>query len=94
MHIIWQYAFLNMAQTFIARVNKINAGKKRLILTIEQLAALTQPSMSVHELELILGKQDTIHRDEQAILSIEKALQKASETRQQVVETMRAAKDW
>lgn len=82
-----------MAQTFIARVNKINAGKKRLILTIEQLAALTQPSMSVHELELILGKQDTIYRDEQAILSIEKALQKASETRQQVVETMRAAKD-
>jgi hypothetical protein len=68
-----------MQPKFTGRIDKINAIKKRLKLSSEQLAALVNPPMEPRELDLILGSEDTIYRDEETVKAIEKTLKKAAE---------------
>jgi hypothetical protein len=66
-----------MQPKFKGRIDKINTLKKRLKLSSEQLAALVEPPMDPRELDLILGREDTIYRDEVNIIRIEQATKNA-----------------
>jgi hypothetical protein len=68
-------------QTFTARIDKIKSLKRKLRLSNEQIAVLTDPPMDVREIELILEKEDSIYRDIHSVVTLEKALQEVARER-------------
>lgn len=66
-----------MNEYFVTRIEKIKTLKKRLRLSSDQLADLTDPRIEARELDQILENENSIYRDEQAVAIIEKAIGKA-----------------
>jgi DNA repair ATPase RecN len=66
-----------MAKLFKSRINKLNQIKKKFRVDNKKLLAYMDSALTAHELELILGSNDTIYLTEENIELIEKAMQKA-----------------
>jgi cob(I)alamin adenosyltransferase len=66
-----------MAKPFSSRINKLNQLKKRLRLDNQKLLTYMDSDLTVHELELILGANDTIYLTQENVEMIEKAIEKA-----------------
>ncbi|MDO1449467.1 hypothetical protein Q0590_24540 [Rhodocytophaga aerolata] len=66
-----------MAKPFSSRINKLNQLKKRLRLDNQKLVTYMDSPLSVHEVELILGANDTIYLTQENVEMIEKAIEKA-----------------
>jgi hypothetical protein len=66
-----------MAKPFSSRISKLNQLKKRLRVDNQKLLSYMDSPLSIHELELILGLEDTIYLTQENVELLEKAMEKA-----------------
>ena len=64
-----------MAKPFSSRISKLNQLKKRLRIDNQKLLSYIDSPLSVHQLELILGAEDTIYLTQENVELLEKAMQ-------------------
>lgn len=66
-----------MAKPFSSRISKLNQLKKRLRIDNYKLLSYMDSPLSAHEIELILGAEDTIYLTQENVEQLEKAMEKA-----------------
>jgi hypothetical protein len=66
-----------MAKPFSSRISKLNQLKKRLRIDNHKLLSYMDSPLSLHQLELILGSEDTIYLSQENVELLEKAMEKA-----------------
>jgi hypothetical protein len=66
-----------MAKPYSSRINKVTQLMKKLRLDHKKLLTYMDSSLTVHELELILGSNDTIYLTQENVELIERGLAKA-----------------